>query len=109
MKLKFKNGTIKNCTAPVETKVFKSGEAAGWVLMLNLIGAVTSGEVDELLTKENISSLTFIPEIEDEEGEEATVPAELTLSGYEKVSSSTIRYAEDTSKTKVEIQLTKGV
>lgn len=100
MKVKFKNGTVKECSAPVETKVFKNGAPAGWILMFNLVGAVTSSGIDEVLTTENIENLTFIPDGEGELGFE--------LNGYNKISSSTIRYADEVDKTKVEIQLMRG-
>ena len=101
MKVKFKDGTIKSCNAPTEQKVFKSGVPAGWILLLNLVGSTTSAEIDTLLTDENIAELAFMSD-----NEETTL---FTITGYDKVSSSTIRYAEDASSTRVEIQLTKGV
>lgn len=101
MKVKFKDGTIKSCNAPTEQKVFKGGVPAGWILLLNLIGSITSDEADALLTEENIAELVFLSD------EEET--ALFTITEYNKVSSSTIRYAEDASSTRLEIQLTKGV
>lgn len=101
MKVKFANGVVKECAAPTEQKAYRAGVGVGWILMLNLSGGITSSELDELLVKDNISNLEFIAENE----EEKTV---FTLCGYEKATSSTIRYAEDTDDTKVEIQLTKG-
>ena len=101
MKVKFKDGTIKSCNAPTEQKVFKSGVPAGWILLLNLVGSTTSAEIDTLLTDENIAELAFMSD-----NEETTL---FTITGYDKVSSSTIRYAEDASSTRLEIQLTKGV
>ena len=74
---------------------------AGWILLLNLIGSITSDEADALLTEENIAELVFLSD------EEET--ALFTITEYNKVSSSTIRYAEDASSTRLEIQLTKGV
>lgn len=105
MKVKFANGVVKGCNAPTEQKIFRtaSGEN-GWILQLRLIGEITSTELDEILTNENIKSLEFLSETES--GEDKTI---FTLDGYEKITSSTIRHAEDTTSTSVDIQLTKGL
>ena len=105
MKVKFANGVVKGCNAPTEQKIFRtaSGEN-GWILQLRLIGEITSTELDEILTNENIKSLEFLSETES--GEDKTI---FTLDGYEKITSSTIRHAEDTTSTSVDIQLTKGI
>ena len=105
MKVKFANGVVKDCAAPTEQKVFRtaSGEN-GWILHLRLTGAITSAELDELLTVENIASLEFLSETDS--GGAATL---FILDGYGKITSSTIRHAEDTALTNAEIQLTKGV
>ena len=100
MKVKFKNDTVKSCTAPTEQKVFRGDNGAGWILLLNLIGEISSAALDEILTAENISELTFLTD-EDEEIS--------TANGYDKVSSCTIRHAERPQDTRAEIQLTKGV
>ena len=108
MKIKFANGVVKNCTAPTEQKLFKpiSGETVGvgWVLTLKLIGETTSAELDGFLTPDNISKLEF--SVETESGEDKIL---FSLDGYNKITSSYIRYSEDTSSTSVEIQLTKGI
>ena len=103
MKVKFANGVVKECAAPTEQKAFKAGIGVGWILLLRLIGETTSTELDNLLTEDNISPLEFITETED--GKDKTI---FTLSGYNKVTSSTIRYAEG-ENTVSEIQLTKGM
>lgn len=105
MKVKFANGVVKECSAPTEQKVFRTANGEkGWVLNLRLIGGITSAELDELIITENISSLKFLSV--PEEGETKTI---FTLDGYEKITSSTIRHAEDTASTSVDIQLTKGL
>lgn len=104
MKVKFANGVIKECNAPTEQKAFRTIGGNGWILNLRLMGGITSAELDELLTDENIASLEFLSVPED--GESKTI---FTLDGYEKITSSTIRHAEDTTSTSVEIQLTKGL
>lgn len=106
MKVKFANGVVKECAAPTEQKVFRtaSGEN-GWILHLRLMGAITSAELDELITAENIAPLEFL--IEDEESTEDKVA--FTLDGYNKITSSTIRHAEESASTSAEIQMTKGL
>ncbi len=105
MKVKFADGVVKECNAPTEQKVFKtaSGEQ-GWILLLKLIGEITSTEIDEIVTTENIGHLEFFTETENGEDKKIFV-----LDGYSKITSSTIRHAEDITTTSVEIQLTKGI
>lgn len=101
MKVRFKDGVVKDCTAPTEQKIFKSVDGkTGWMLMLRLIGEITSTELDNILTTDNIATLEFFSE--------DNIPL-FTLDGYDKITSSTIRHSEDTTSTSVEIQLTKGV
>ena len=106
MKVKFANGVVKECAAPTEQKVFRtaSGEN-GWILHLRLMGEITSAELDELITAENIAPLEFLVETETS----TTGKVAFTLDGYNKITSSTIRHAEDTASTSAEIQLTKGL
>lgn len=108
MKVKFANGVVKQCSAPTEQKRFNfmNGETvnAGWILILRLFGEITSAELDELFTEDNMASLEFLTETES--GEDKTL---FTLKDYCKVSSSTIRHAEDEITAFSEIQLTKGV
>lgn len=103
MKVKFANGVVKECTAPTEQKIFKTvgGETVGmgWVLVLRLTGNTTSAELDEVLTRENVSTLEFL---HDEQ-------KLFSLSGYDKITSSTIRHSEDVAATYTEIQMSKGV
>ncbi len=100
MKVEFKDETVKSCTAPTEQKLFRGDNTAGWVLMFSLIGEITSSELDSLLTTANISELAFLTDA----GVEIT-----EADGYSKVSSCTIRHAENPQDTRAEIQLTKGV
>lgn len=103
MKVKFKDGTIRRCASPIEQKVFRGGESAGWILMLKLLGEITSSELDSILKPENITELEFFTT------ENGVDKALFTLFGYEKITSSSIRYAEDMASTITEIQLTKGI
>lgn len=100
MKVKFKDDTVKSCTAPTEQKLFRGNDTAGWVLMFSLIGEVTSADLDEVLTPENVSELTFLTDNDTEIA---------SADGYNKISSCTIRHAENPQDTRAEIQLTKGV
>lgn len=107
MKVKFANGEVKECLAPTEQKIFKTGDGktvgAGWILSLRLTGLITSAEIDEMLTADNVSQLSFFAGTDDENS------VIFTINGYEKITSSTIRYAEETAATHTEIQLSKGV
>ncbi len=106
MKVKFANGVVKTCTSPTEQKVFRTANGTeGWILHLRLMGVITSAELDELLVSENIAPLEFL--VEDEKAAEDIVA--FTLGGYDKITSSTIRHAENTASTVAEIQLTKGL
>lgn len=105
MKIKFANGVVKECASTTEQKVFKANSGVdGWILHLRLMGEITSGELDELITVENISHLEFLATTESGEDKLAFI-----LDGYEKITSSTIRHAEDTTSTTAEIQMTKGL
>lgn len=98
MLVKFKNETVKSCSNPTEQKLFKSGVAAGWLCAFVLSENASSTEIDELLTTDNVSELIFMNDNKE---------TLFTISGYEKVTSTVIRYNEPTGT--VEIQLTKGV
>ena len=108
MKIKFANGVVKGCESPTEQKVFRNVSektvGIGWLLHFRLMGLITSTELDELLTVDNIKSLEFLFDTEDGE----TVKL-FNLYGYDKITSSVIRYAEDESTAYTEIQLSKGV
>lgn len=99
MKVKFMNGSIKECSAPSEQKLYKAGVSAGWIVTFRLLGEITSHELDELFTEENIFSLDFLSETK----------TLFTLSNYRKTTSAIIRHDENTADTYAEIHLTKGV
>lgn len=103
MKVQFKDGTIKTCSAPMEQKVFRSGIDAGWILSVSIESDITSDELDKLVTTDNISELLFTSE------EETDTVKTISLSGYDKVTSAIIRYSEEKNKTRIEMRLTKGV
>ena len=108
MKVKFANGAIKECSPPTEQKLFKNIDGAtvavGWVLILRLTGNSTSSELDEILAPESSKSLEFFTE-----NENGGVVNQFSLNGYNKVTSTTIRHAEDSLATYAEIQMSKGV
>ncbi len=96
MKVKLKNETVLSCNSPTEQKIFRSGDAAGWILSLGLLKSMTSDEADLLITSENFSKLLFLSD-EDEEL--------FGIDGYEKVASVIIRHSDEAGS--VDIQLTK--
>ena len=98
MQVKFKGkNTSYQTTTPIEQKLYRGGVSTGWLLVLSLTGELNSTELDELLTTESISEITFISD-----KNETTV-----LTGYNSVSSCVIKYADE--KTVAELQFTKGV
>lgn len=103
MNVKFKDGTIAECSSPTEQKLFKAGESAGWILNFALLGDITSDDVDKMLTSDNLSELTFIANGEND------AETTFTLLNYNRVSSAVIRYSEPQNKSRVDIQLIKGV
>ena len=98
MLVKFKDGTKLKCTCPAEQKIFKNGEAAGWLCAFTLSGVISSSEIDTLVTPDNISELVFC------DGNEKEL---FSIGGYAKVSSVVVRYSETSGS--AEIQLSKGV
>ena len=108
MRVKFANGVVKECTAPIEQKVFKrvdgKTEGAGWLLILRLKGGITSAELDTLLTAENVKTMRFSTINEDDEE-----TALFILEDYETITSSSIRHAENATLTQTEIQMSKGI
>lgn len=102
MKIKFKDGTIKNCSNPTEQKIFRGGTAAGWICSFRLTDVMTSSDVDAVLVNDNVTEITFITDAIDN-----ALSTTFTLTDYDKVSSAIIRHTNTGSQ--VEIQLTKGV
>ena len=108
MKVKFANGVVKECTAPTEQKIIRNLGAEtvgiGWALFLKITGGVTSAELDEILTAENVKTLEFLTEAEN--GEDTKL---FSLDGYDKITASTIRHSENADSAFAEIQMSKGV
>lgn len=105
MKIKFANGVVKQCLAPTEQKVFNTAVGtSGWILHLRLTGEITSAELDDVIKPDSISVLEFLTN--NENGEDVKL---FELDGYSKITSSTIRYADNPMDTTTEIQITKGI
>lgn len=108
MRVKFLDGTVKECAAPTELKLFKTSDGeligGGWLLTLKLIGGLTAADVDSIFSPDNIKELEF--SATDENGNEKIL---FCLSGYERLTSSAVHYSEDFTDTFAEIQLSKGV
>lgn len=108
MKVKFANGVVVRCTAPMEQKIIRTNGSEtigiGWVLVLKLSGDIASAELDELVTAENVKSLEFLTE--NENGEQTKL---FSLDGYDKITASTIHHAENAASAFAEIQMSKGV
>lgn len=100
MKIRFADNSEKVCSAPVEQKVFRNGEATGWLISFRILGSVNSGELDTLMREDNLLNLLFLTDT----GSEV-----IALSGYNRVTSCSVRYAESADNFTAEIQLSKGV
>ena len=100
MKVMFVNQTVKTCSTPTEQKVFRSGVPAGWIVVFQLTGDITSEELDNLTTIENLATLSFKDDDDN---------ALFELTGYTKVSSAVIKHGQTSKDTVAELQFTKGV
>ena len=98
MHVKFKGSETKHpCTEPIEQKVLVSGKPVGWAIMFHLQETLASSEMDELLSPEAISELTFI--FDDEQ------KTALKIEGYSTVTACIIRHKSQSPTT--ELQFTK--
>lgn len=96
MKIKFNDGTIKECTQPMEQKLFRDGVAVGWLLSFSITGeVVTSDNIDKIITADNVSNLTFT---DDEENNL------YVLSGYTQLASVAIRHSDTQSRAELQIK-----
>lgn len=101
MKIKFKDGTTKDCTGIVEQKAFVSGEAKGWILS-GTIKNMQSSDADSIFTDDNISQMILYRENANEtEGDSIGI-----ISGYNKITSVAVRYTDDAPM--VTFQFSKG-
>lgn len=94
----FKNNSSYEAQNLLEQKVFNAS-GTGWVIGFTFSGNMNSQSVDELLTADNISKLIIT---------DADSEAETVISGYEKVTSTVIRYTSP-SNAIIEVQFSKGV
>ena len=101
MRIKFKSDeqTFKT-TSFVENKLYRGGEAIGWVISMSLQTDMNSSALDSLLSVENIGEIKLVSESEE------SISTKVFI-GYNKVTSCSIKYT-DTQIT-AEIQLFKGV
>ena len=90
--LKFKDGQEFESVNVTEQRLFQDSTPCGWLLAITLTGNITSEVVDEILTEENISEITY---------------GDVTITGYQSVNSTVLYYAED--GVRADIQLSKGV
>lgn len=98
MRVRFKGSeTTYECTEPVEQKVFRSGTAVGWAVMFHIYGDIDSSEIDELVTTEAISELTFTNDDEQQ--------TSFVIVGYSVVTACVIRHKS--TMTVTELQFTK--
>lgn len=98
MKVRFKNGTVYECSNPIEQKIFKGGEPSGWICSLTFDNNLNSAEIDNTVTAENVSEMVFLSETDE---------VAVSLTGYEKLTSAIIRHSAE--GTRADIQLTKGI
>ena len=96
MILRFKDGTTKACSNPTEHRVLREGLPAGWVCTVRILDSMTSSEIEEVLTVDNISELTFCNRLLQEL---------FVLSGYTKINNVIVRHFGATSE--VEVQFGK--
>lgn len=96
MKVQFKGSAQSYvCSEPVEQKLFKAGVTAGWAMMFHIKADVNSSVVDEVITPDGISEITFTND----------AGTTQTISGYNAISACTIRHRD--AETDVELQVTK--
>ena len=101
MNIRFKNVETDYKVKTLAEQKIKTAEDVGWMLIATIEGNFNSDSIDKLLIPENIKEITIINvSIED-------TTTETKISGYDKVSSCTIRHRDTTDI--LEIQLTKGV
>jgi len=100
MKVTFnsKDAQTFRCDEPIELKTFVQGKGAGWLITFHIVADnITPGNLDNILTPESASVLTFITE----NGKEKVV------TGYTSVRSCSVKHGEKSDI--AEIQLSKGV
>ena len=98
MILKFKDGTTKICSNPVEHRVLREGNPAGWICTIRIQENMSTDEIDRVLNNDNISELTFCNRLLQEL---------FVLSGYTKINNIIIRHPG--SSAEVEVQLEKDI
>lgn len=98
MLLKFKDGTTKICSKPIEHRLLRNGNPAGWICTVRIAENMSLSEIDQILTNDNISELTFCNRLSEEL---------FVLSGYTKVVNVIIRHSEASAE--IEVQFEKSI
>jgi len=97
MKMTFSNGEICESSNPTEQKVFKKNGESGWVMAFSILTPMSSTELDEILTEDNISEITI-----------SDGTNEKTILGYDKITMVTVRYSDNISSV-IDVQVSKGI
>ena len=101
MKVMFKGvADVFDCNEPVEQKLFQAGFPAGWAVIFQLHGELSSSDIDRIVTPDSISELIFTEE-------DTKQQRSFTLTGYSAVRGCTIRHRAGAAVT--ELQLTKVI
>lgn len=98
MKIYFKNNEHAEITSVVEQKVI-SNNKTGWMIHFTIKSNMTSTELDNLVTEENITKLKICSDNQNTETE---------IDGYSKIMSASVRYMDNAS-TVIDVQLSKNI
>ena len=98
MLLKFKDGTVKACSNPVEHRFLRNGEPAGWICTVRILDNMSISEIEQILSNDNISELTFCNRLSEEL---------FVLSGYQNVNNIIIRHPG--TRSEIEVQFEKSI
>lgn len=98
MVLKFKDGTTKACSNPIEHRLLRDGSPVGWICTVKILENMSMEEIDQILTNDNISELIFCNRLSEEL---------FTLSGYQKVINVIIRHPG--ARSEIEVQFEKSI
>lgn len=97
MQMRFLNKENCETSNPTEQKVFKKNGESGWVMAFSILTPMSSTELDEVLTENNISEIT----LSDGTNEKA-------IYGYDKITMVTVRYSDNITSV-IDVQLSKGL
>ena len=97
MQMQFLNKESCETSNPTEQKIFKKNGESGWVMAFSILTPMSSTELDEILTDDNISEITI-----------SDGTNEKTILGYDKLTMVTVRYSDNISSV-IDVQLSKGL